>query len=131
MGDGLLAVAQGTAHRDRGRRFAPELVARCGQIGRVRRARGESLGLTTRAGVASGPVVLGLVGSLAKLEHLAIGRTTNLAARLQGEARPGEVVSALTDEEAGPDSERVSVKGFDVDIPVERVLADRSRAIPH
>ncbi|MEZ4320486.1 MAG: adenylate/guanylate cyclase domain-containing protein [Myxococcota bacterium] len=127
MGDGLLAVAQGPDHEARGKAFAVELVARCGQLGRVRRARGEALMLTTRAGVASGPVVLGLVGSFAKLEHLAIGRTTNLAARLQGHAAPGEVVWLMdgADDRAAA-AEHVPLKGFPAPVPIERVRADPS-----
>ncbi len=48
--------------------------------------------LDLRAGVASGAVVLGTLRTLFKTEHAAIGHTTNLAARLQGAAKPGEVV---------------------------------------
>ena len=122
MGDGLLAVCQGPDHAARGRAFAIDLVARCGRIGRVRRARGEPLALTTRAGVASGTVVLGLVGSLAKFEHLAIGRTTNLAARLQGQARPGEVVWQVAAGQPAP--EQVRLKGFAEPVAIDRVCAD-------
>ncbi|MCB9674403.1 MAG: adenylate/guanylate cyclase domain-containing protein [Alphaproteobacteria bacterium] len=125
MGDGLLAVAQGPDHDARGKAFATELVWRCGQMSRVRRARGEGLALTTRAGLASGPVVLGLVGSFAKLEHLAIGRTTNLAARLQGCAAPGEVVWMLDPAAPGAaDAEHVPLKGFPRPMPIHRVKAD-------
>lgn len=125
LGDGLLAVAQGPDHAARGRAFALDLVARCGRITRIRAGRGEPFGLTTRAGVATGTVVLGLVGSFAKLEHLAIGRTTNLAARLQGVAAPGQVVWALREGEPGlADAERVRLKGFDAPVPIGRVQAD-------
>ncbi len=129
LGDGLLAVAQGPDHAERGRAFAVELVARCGRMSRVRRARGEALALTTRAGVASGPVVLGLVGSFAKLEHLAIGRTTNLAARLQGKAEPGECVWMMEEGDPAWDTaERVPLKGFEQPVRIVRIQADPGAA---
>ena len=45
-----------------------------------------------RAGVNTGPAVIGNVGSREQRSFTAIGDTTNLAARLQATARPGQVV---------------------------------------
>src|SRR6188472_1755849 len=45
-----------------------------------------------RAGLATGPAVVGHVGTSEQRSFAAIGDTTNLAARLQAHARPGEVV---------------------------------------
>ena len=47
-----------------------------------------------RAGLATGPAVVGHVGTSEQRSFTAIGDTTNLAARLQGHASPGEVVVA-------------------------------------
>lgn len=94
LGDGLLAVAEGEGHAKRGLAFAQDLVARAGRVSTVRKALGEKWGLDLRAGVATGPVVLGTLGTLFKLEFAAIGPATNLAARLQGAAAPGEVMAA-------------------------------------
>ena len=48
--------------------------------------------LEARVGIHTGPVVIGLVGAGEQRETLALGDTTNLAARLQGVAEPGSVV---------------------------------------
>jgi class 3 adenylate cyclase len=45
-----------------------------------------------RTGIHTGTVVVGEVGAGAHRENLALGETPNLAARLQGVAKPGEVV---------------------------------------
>lgn len=45
-----------------------------------------------RAGVNTGPAVIGNVGSAQRRSFTAIGDTTNLAARLQGQADAGQVV---------------------------------------
>jgi class 3 adenylate cyclase/tetratricopeptide (TPR) repeat protein len=48
--------------------------------------------LEVRVGVHAGPVIVGTVGNDLKMDYTAIGDTTNLAARLQGMARPGTVL---------------------------------------
>jgi class 3 adenylate cyclase len=125
LGDGLLAVAQGQGHALRGIGFARDFVARMEGIGRVRRALGETWAPALRAGVASGTVVLGLLGGSGKQEYLAIGRATNLAARLQAEAHPGEVMGMeATCRTAGVDdvAERFTLKGFDNAVPAVRIV---------
>ena len=49
-----------------------------------------------RVGVNSGPAVIGNVGSAERRSFTAIGDTTNLAARLQATAKPGQVVVGHT-----------------------------------
>lgn len=118
QGDGLLAVCQGEGHARRGLAFARALVAKTLRVTEVRKALGDKWGLTVRAGVASGPTVLGVLGSHYKLEFQAIGRTVNLASRLQGQAEPGQVCAAWsTVEGAGLDvstlhAEHAPLKGF-------------------
>jgi class 3 adenylate cyclase len=48
--------------------------------------------LQVRIGIHTGPVVVGEMGGGAKRELLALGETPNLAARIQGQAAPNEVV---------------------------------------
>ena len=70
-----------------------------------------------RVGVNSGAAVVGNVGSVEQRSFTAIGDTTNLAARLQTVARPGQVViGARTREELGAGAvverlDPLSVKG--------------------
>ena len=55
-----------------------------------------------RAGIATGPAAVGHVGTAEQRSFAAIGDTTNLAARLQSLARPGQaVVAASTARRAG------------------------------
>lgn len=126
MGDGLLAIAQGAEHERRGLAFARELVARAGRVTRVREALGSGLPLTLRAGVASGAVVLGSLGSLFKTEFAAIGATTNLAARLQAKAEPGQVVCARRTAIAADARDAADVtfelKGYDGPIEASRIV---------
>ena len=49
-----------------------------------------------RVGVNSGPAVIGNVGAAERRSFTAIGDTTNLAARLQASAKPGQVVVGHT-----------------------------------
>ena len=54
-------------------------------------------GVQVRIGIHTGPVVVGEIGGGAKREHLALGETPNIAARVQGVAEPDTVViSAAT-----------------------------------
>ena len=58
---------------------------------------GEKRELRVRLGIHTGLVVIGEIGSSEKRELLALGETPNLAARIQGQANPNEVViSAAT-----------------------------------
>jgi class 3 adenylate cyclase len=127
MGDGLLAIAQGPGHAQRGVEFARALVARCGRVTKVRKILESGVDLSLRAGVASGTVVLGSLGTLFKTEFAAIGTTTNLAARLQAKAEPGEVMcardTALAAGVSDGKDESLELKGYGASlVPASRII---------
>jgi class 3 adenylate cyclase/tetratricopeptide (TPR) repeat protein len=58
------------------------------------RAEGNVAGasdLTVRMGLNTGPVVVGKIGDNLRMDYTAVGDTTNLAARLEHLARPGDI----------------------------------------
>ena len=79
------------------------------------------------AGIAQGYATIGAIGFEGRLDYGAIGTVTNLAARLCGEAQPGQIliskrVLASVDElvEAEPVG-ALSLKGFGKPVPVFNV----------
>ncbi|MGA2467478.1 MAG: adenylate/guanylate cyclase domain-containing protein, partial [Thermodesulfobacteriota bacterium] len=56
---------------------------------KVRKERG--LDFKMRIGLNSGPVVVGSIGDDLRMDYTAIGDTTNLAARVEQSAKPGEI----------------------------------------
>lgn len=91
LGDGFMAVVRDADHAARAVAGALEMQAVVAAFNRPRRLlEGEHL-LEARIGVATGDVVLGNIGTYRKLDFTAVGPTTNLAARLQTECRPGSV----------------------------------------
>lgn len=95
LGDGLLIYfGYPRAHDDdaeRGVRAAREIINAMASLGPE---LGENRGieLAVRIGIHTGPVVVGEMGTGAARQTLALGETTNIAARLQSIAEPGEVV---------------------------------------
>jgi class 3 adenylate cyclase len=95
LGDGLLVYfGYPQAHED-----AAERAVRAGYeiplaLGRLneRLQRESGLRLAVRVGIHTGPVVVGEMGGGDRRETLALGETTNIAARLQGVAEPDAVV---------------------------------------
>jgi adenylate cyclase len=96
------------------------------QHNRKRTAQGKRP-LTIGVGVASGPALMGTIGSSSRQEYTAIGKTVNLASRLSGVAQPGEILlcpttRAKVDDTLLEEAERmyqdhVTLKGFSDSIP--------------
>ncbi|MGZ3536664.1 MAG: adenylate/guanylate cyclase domain-containing protein, partial [Thermodesulfobacteriota bacterium] len=93
-GDGLMAIfGAPIAHEDHAQRAcytALSIQKAMGQYGeKLRKERG--LEFKMRIGLNSGPVVVGSIGDDLRMDYTAIGDTTNLAARVEQAAKPGEV----------------------------------------
>jgi class 3 adenylate cyclase/tetratricopeptide (TPR) repeat protein len=89
--------------------------------------------LQTRIGIATGRVVVGEIGAgTPAVERSASGETPNLAARLQGQARPGEIVLSddtrklLGEMFALESLGALDLKGFAAPLQVWRVLGERT-----
>ncbi|MEE9281701.1 MAG: AAA family ATPase [Myxococcota bacterium] len=88
LGDGILVYfGHPRAHEDDAERAVRAGLEMLSALGDDSTARPRA-----RVGIHTGPVVVGEVGDGARRETLALGDTTNLAARLQGIATPGSVV---------------------------------------
>jgi class 3 adenylate cyclase/predicted ATPase len=100
LGDGLLVYfGYPMAHEDAARRAVHTGLGIVEAIATLntRLAAQYDVQLAVRLGIHTGPVVVGQMGSGGRHEHLALGETPNIAARLQGLAPANAVViSAVT-----------------------------------
>src|SRR5207247_697123 len=94
MGDGICAYfGVPSAHEDdqeRAARAALRILQLVGEYGRDIEAGWGIAGFNVRVGINSGPAAVGTVGA-ADPQEVALGDTTNVAARLQSAALPGTV----------------------------------------
>jgi class 3 adenylate cyclase len=100
LGDGLLIYfGWPRAHEDDAQR---SVLAGLGIVEAItttlnpRLEQNQGVQLAVRIGIHTGPVVVGEMGSGERHEHLALGDTTNIAARLEGLAQPNTVVISPT-----------------------------------
>jgi adenylate cyclase len=97
VGDGLLATFGARAdqpdHRERALAAALGVIGANEALNR-RRSSGWGFRLEVGVGVASGRIVMGLLGPPERAELGILGDAVNVAARLVGRARPGEVLLA-------------------------------------
>ena len=134
IGDGIMIVFNDPIPRDdhagRAVRLALDMRGRVNDMAATWRGRGHELGFGI--GIATGYATLGLIGFERRREYTAIGRVTNLAARLCGQARAGQIVithNVLSRIE--PCAEvaslgEMNLKGFDRLIAAYEVLGWRS-----
>jgi class 3 adenylate cyclase/tetratricopeptide (TPR) repeat protein len=94
-GDGVMALfGAPVAHEDHALRACHAALS----IQRAIRDYGERIkrdigvGFSMRIGLNSGPVIVGSIGDDLRMDYTAIGDTTNLAARLESLAKPGNIV---------------------------------------
>ena len=94
-GDGLMALFGAPVAREdapqRAVMAALGIVAALGPLAARMRAR-HGVEIAVRLGMHTGPVVVGAVGADRTMEYTAIGDTTNIAARLQTLAQPGQIL---------------------------------------
>ena len=133
IGDGIMIVFNDPIpcedHASRAVRLSIDMRACVAELSQKWRSRGHDLGFGI--GIASGFATLGQIGFEKRQEYTAIGRVTNLAARLCGEARNGQIVIAQRVfervepvVEAAPLRE-LNLKGFNRPILAYEVLGSR------
>ncbi len=133
LGDGLLVYfGFPEAHEDDPQRSLHAALAMLQEMERLnaKLERERGIRLAVRIGIHTGPVVAGEVGAGERREHLAMGQTPNIAARLQGLAeRDCIVLSGATYRlargffEFEPMGERV-LKGVSAPVDVYRALRE-------
>jgi class 3 adenylate cyclase len=133
LGDGLLVYfGYPQAHEDdaqRAVRTGLELLAAMRTLN-TRLVQDQRVRLAVRIGIHTGLVVVGEMGSGGRHEHLAMGETPNVAARLQGLAAPDTVViSAATARLvhgyfACHDLGLQTLKGIDPPVQVSQVVGE-------
>src|SRR5207253_10921274 len=99
LGDGILAVfgapiAQPN-HAGKALRAADEIRAKLVELNEMRANMGEPA-IEIGTSLATGEVVTGTLGRGAQLAYTVVGDTVNLASRLVGLAKPGEVLVTAT-----------------------------------
>ncbi|MFA6033034.1 MAG: adenylate/guanylate cyclase domain-containing protein, partial [Myxococcota bacterium] len=63
-------------------------------------------------GIATGPVVVGNIGTKSRMDYTALGHTTNMAARLCGAAAPGEILTIESTYKAASDQKKLYQAGL-------------------
>ena len=135
QGDAMLAFfGAPIAHEDdpdRAVHAALDMIAATDEFSRQLRAT-HGLDFRIRAGINSGPVVVGNVGSDLRYEYTALGDAMNVAARMQAAAEPGTVlITAAThrfvaDAFDVEDLGEIVVKGKTEPVHAYRVLAPKA-----
>src|SRR5215813_7071523 len=91
LGDGFMALfGAPIAHEDHARRAV--LAALDIQRALHERRGDDTSSIQVRLGLNTGLVVVGAIGDNLRMDYTAVGDTTNLAARLQQVAAPGQLV---------------------------------------
>ena len=97
LGDGLMALfGAPIAHEDHAQRAVHAALGMQRALGeyRERLSRERGIDFRVRLGLNTGLVVVGAIGDNLRMDYTAVGDTTNLAARMQQLAEPGQVVLA-------------------------------------
>jgi adenylate cyclase len=134
IGDGVMSIfgapIEQEDHTLRAVKAALEM--KSGSDGLAKRLQ-EQYGRTVSFGIGinSGPAVIGNIGSQDRLDYTAIGDTVNLAARLESNAKPGQILISKDTYERVKDDfiitplESMKVKGKEQPIMVYQVEGER------
>ena len=133
-GDGVMALfGAPVAHEDHAQRacYAALSIQKVINDFSADIKKGHGLDFDMRIGLNSGPVIVGSIGDDLRMDYTAVGDTTNLAARIQQNAEPGEVwLSQATrdivenyfqNEHVG----KIALKGKAEPQPIFRIVAER------
>jgi len=132
LGDGVLAYfGYPVAHEDDAERSVRAGLDMMASVGKI--SIGNGALLSARVGVATGLVMVGeLIGEGSSQEEAVVGETPNLAARLEGLAKPGTVaIAPQTQQLLGnlfeiEDLGRQNLKGFSEPIAVSLITGSKS-----
>ncbi|MBW2410306.1 MAG: AAA family ATPase, partial [Deltaproteobacteria bacterium] len=94
-GDGIMAIfGAPVAHEDHSQRACHAALSIQKAIGDYGGTVKKDCGIEfkMRIGINSGPVIVGSIGDDLRMDYTAVGDTTNLAARMESEARPGRIL---------------------------------------
>jgi len=94
-GDGIMAIfGAPVAHEDHAQRACYAALSIQKGIGDYGATVKKDCGIEfrMRIGINSGPVIVGSIGDDLRMDYTAVGDTTNLAARMESEARPGRIL---------------------------------------
>jgi class 3 adenylate cyclase len=98
-GDGVMAIfGAPVAHEDHAQRACYAALSIQRAISEYSRKVKKDCGaeFMMRIGINSGPVIVGSIGDDLRMDYTAVGDTTNLAARMEHEARPGHILVSKT-----------------------------------
>jgi class 3 adenylate cyclase len=93
-GDGVMALfGAPVAHEDHAQRacYAALSILRTMEEYGVKIAKETGVDFNIRMGINTGAVIVGAIGDDLRMDYTAVGDTTNLAARIQQAAQPGDV----------------------------------------
>ena len=135
LGDGFMALfGAPIAHEDHARRALLAAVAIRRVLGDpIVLPTGERIDISLHVGLNTGLVVVGKIGDDLRMDYTAVGDTTNVAARLQQSAAPGDILISAATKRQGLDAVTVeplgdlSLKGRSEPIGAFRVLGLAAR----
>jgi adenylate cyclase len=131
LGDAVMAIfGAPVAYPDHCLRAIKTAVAMQAQVAALseRRVRSGKPPMAIGIGVSAGEVVAGTVGAESQMEYTVIGDRVNLAARLESNAKPGQIlVSQETYDKVAPQVKArclgpISVKGKEEEVTVLEIL---------